>query len=686
MEANTSILQSTMEQTGLIFAGGEMGERIRMFDWTLTDLGAIDTWPQWLLNNVNLVLQSPVPLVLLWGSDGIMLYNNAYACLAGGKHPGLLGSKLIEGWPEVADFNRNVLEKGFNGESLSYKDQPLTLYRNNQAEEVWMDLNYSPVLDESGKPGGILAIVVETTQRVLAEQLQKQAEERFRLIMSTSSLAGIYDWHIQTDKVFADEHFSLLYSVDRDKAKQGAKLADFLAGIHPEDIREVKNAINHTINTGEPFRKEYRLLKQAGEIVWVLAQGLCSYDATGKPERLSGVVVDITEQKNSEQKLKASEERFRIMANASPHFIWELSSEGFPLYVNKAALDYVGKTYEEYIEQPWSEYLHLDDAEFVTREILEAVAARKGYRVEHRIQSATGEYQWFISSADPSFFPDGELYRYIGSAINIDDLKRAEQALATQHALAQDYARRLESSNKDLSQFASVVSHDLQAPLRKVTMFADMIKEKEAENLSEEGRKYLDRIQYSISRMTELIRDLLALSRIDRSNTPFIKTDLKDVMITVLDDLATDIAQTNAQIVLGQMVTLEADTKQITQMFSNLISNAIKYRKSDVQPIIHVQSQYIDEQSVQMTVTDNGIGIKSEYFSKIFEIFQRLHSESQYSGTGIGLAIVKRIVDRHNGIISVESIPGKSSTFKVILPKESSKFVGEVRDLQLPVD
>ncbi len=170
-----------MEQEEAIFvapiAGNSvMANLIRSFNWSATELGPIATWPTSLTVSVNIVLQSPVPLVMLWGKDGIMIYNDAYSDFAGARHPSLLGSKVEEGWPEVADFNRNVLQECLAGKTLSYKDMALTLYRNGNAEEVWMDLNYSPLIDKAGKPAGVLAIVVETTGRKLAENKRTKAE------------------------------------------------------------------------------------------------------------------------------------------------------------------------------------------------------------------------------------------------------------------------------------------------------------------------------------------------------------------------------------------------------------------------------------------------------------------------------------------------------------------------------
>ncbi len=168
-------MKSTRPQSHII-GGGAMGDLIRSYDWSNTTLGSISDWQPSLCSSVNLVLHSSVPMVMLWGENGIMIYNDAYSKFAGARHPSLLGSKVVDGWPEVADFNKNVLKVGLAGRNLSYKDQELTLYRNGSAEQVWLDLNYSPLFDADSKPSGILAVVVETTQRVLAEKTQKETQ------------------------------------------------------------------------------------------------------------------------------------------------------------------------------------------------------------------------------------------------------------------------------------------------------------------------------------------------------------------------------------------------------------------------------------------------------------------------------------------------------------------------------
>src|SRR6201996_755036 len=161
--------------------GGEMGGLVAAFDWSATALGPIADWPISLRSAVSIVVRSPVSMVMLWGADGVMIYNDAYSIFAGGRHPDLLGQKVLSGgWPEVAEFNANVLKVGLAGGKLAYRDQELTLHRSGRPEQVWMDLDYSPILDESGSPAGVMAIVVETTERVRADAALRLSEERLR--------------------------------------------------------------------------------------------------------------------------------------------------------------------------------------------------------------------------------------------------------------------------------------------------------------------------------------------------------------------------------------------------------------------------------------------------------------------------------------------------------------------------
>ena len=219
---------------------------------------------------------------------------------------------MREGWPEVADFNDNVMNVGLAGGVLSYKDQELTLFRSGAPEQVWMNLDYSPVIGESGKPIGVIAVVVETSAAVRAERELRRSEagvraseERFQLALSAGNSIGTWDWDVVADRVVADARFASLYNVDPEFAKAGAPIAEFFSGIHPDDTERVEAEVAKSIETGEPFVSEYRLVQPDGGIRWIVAHGRCMRSPDGRPLRFPGASFDITQRKVAEVRREA---------------------------------------------------------------------------------------------------------------------------------------------------------------------------------------------------------------------------------------------------------------------------------------------------------------------------------------------------------------------------------------------
>lgn len=246
----------------------------------------------------------------------------------------------------------------------------------------------------------------------------------------------------------------------------------------------------------------------------------------------------------------------------------------------------------------------------------------------------------------------------------INERKQAERAL-------QGYAQELERSNQELDNFAHVASHDLQEPLRKITTFGSRLEEKYAAVLDERGLEYLQRMQSAATRMQHLILDLLVLSRVTTHRQPFGPVSLSSITREVLSDLEVRIEQTGATVTVDNLPEIEADPTQIRQLLQNLVGNALKFIDPDRPPHVQIYSQSITHDGramCQIFVKDNGIGIEPRHQARIFEIFERLHGRTLYEGTGVGLAICRKIVERHNGSITVESIPGEGTTFVVTLP------------------
>ena len=311
--------ENNTTKAGFLAGDGKAADLISRHDWS-GSLGPIESWPQSLKTTVGLMLHSPVPLVLLWGPDGIMIYNDAYSVFAGGRHPQLLGSKVLEGWPEAADLNRLVMKTGMAGDTLSYKDRELALNRRGTLEPCWVDLDYSPVIDESGKPGGVIAVVVETTERVLAERIAqaesealRESRERLEMALSAGHGIGTWDWDITKNRVVADARFANLYGVDVEEARLGAPIEYFFAGIHPDDRPRIEGRVAEVLKSGELFSEEYRLLQPDGSIRWVAAQGRCMLANDGTPLHFPGVSFDITTRKTAEDVVRENGERLGFL-------------------------------------------------------------------------------------------------------------------------------------------------------------------------------------------------------------------------------------------------------------------------------------------------------------------------------------------------------------------------------------
>lgn len=274
-----------------------MGALIRAFDWSKTSIGPISTWPQSLKSVTSLLLLSPVPIVLLWGEDGVMIYNDAYSAFAGQRHPELLGSKVREGWPEVADFNDNIMKVGLAGKTLQYREHELILRRRGAFESVWLDLDYSPVLDESGEPAGVIAIVVEISQRVEAERKLRESEERLRALVEASSDV-IYrmspDWRVMhplegrgliADNLEENNHW----------------LQDNLP---PEEHERVKAAIEAAIKDKKPFQLEHKVLRPDGSIGWTFSRAIPVLNDKGEIVEWFGAASDVTDRRKAEEHMR----------------------------------------------------------------------------------------------------------------------------------------------------------------------------------------------------------------------------------------------------------------------------------------------------------------------------------------------------------------------------------------------
>lgn len=262
--------------------------------------------------------------------------------------------------------------------------------------------------------------------------------------------------------------------------------------------------------------------------------------------------------------------------------------------------------------------------------------------------------------------------------------KRTQQQLERTNAQLAEMNHELELSNHDLQQFASVASHDLQEPLRKIQMFSNLLRSQNKEILSADSQKFLDKIINSSKRMKALILDVLSYSRLSANNNIFEQVDLNDTVKDLLDDFELIIQEKNAEIRVGELPHIEANRGQIRQVFQNMVSNALKFSKPDQPPVIEISGMYLAEKSFDsvqqeegsyclISIKDNGIGFDQKYLNHIFALFERLHSKDSYEGSGIGLSITKKIIEKHDGLVHARSISGEGAEFLLLLPVSQQK-------------
>lgn len=357
--------------------------------------------------------------------------------------------------------------------------------------------------------------------------------------------------------------------------------------------------------------------------------------------------------------LQKLQRRYELILNSAGEGICGLDLDGRATFVNPAVSRITGCAIGDLIGKSEKEIFGENGANWDNK--------HSGERIFHRKDGSCVPLEYVRT-------PIHENEREVGAVLVFKDIaerKRVEEAIAQK-------AAELARSNAELEQFAFVASHDLQEPLRKIQAFGDRLKQKIGGAIAPEAQEYLERMQNASARMRTLINDLLTFSRVIRRTEPFVSVDLAAVTKGVLGDLEVRIEKSGAKIDVGDLPVIEADPTQMHQLLLNLISNALKFQPAGAQPVVKVRSRTFSalsgEQLCEITVQDNGIGFEEKYLEKMFAVFQRLHGRSEYEGTGVGLAVCRRITDRHHGTITARSQLGHGATFLVTLPMHPAKM------------
>ncbi|NML44393.1 PAS domain-containing protein [Ramlibacter sp. G-1-2-2] len=637
-------------------AGGtELAELIARFPWETTVLGPIHGWPAHVRHTVALMLQSGVPMVALFDEPGVMIYNDAYSVFAGGRHPRLLGSAVREGWPEVADFNDFVMRTGLAGGTLSYKDQELTLQRRGVPEPVWMNLDYSPVLDEQGRPAAVLAIVVETTEKVRAER--RLAHEQSRLAQMFEQAPGFICTLRGPRHVF--EFANAAYRSLFDRPLAGRPAREAFPDLEGQGFFE---RLDEVYRTGRPYRAEAspaQLALSDGSLVQKYLTFVYQplFDEAGDVDGIFCEGFDVTETMRAYAELQRTGAWLQEGLQAARMVAFEWDFRSGQVRYSPNALEVLG--YTEDSPNAGLGSVSPDDLPHLRTLIDQARANHGKYQLVHRrIRPDTGALLWTdtrgqVDEEEPG---SGALMR--GVIIDVTDRVRTEQALR--------------DANLRKDEFLAMLAHELRNPLAPIATGSALLAKGAGDR--DVVLRTSELIARQVRHMSELVDDLLDVSRVTRGLITIEEEplDLQGIVQSALEQARPLIDARQHRVVVetdpGEVIVL-GDRTRLVQVLVNLLTNAAKYTPPRGE--IRVRLSRVDKDA-EIAVEDNGAGMEPELLVKVFDLFtqgERTPDRSQ-GGLGIGLALVKAIVALHQGSVRAESDgKGRGSRFVLRLPR-----------------
>jgi two-component system CheB/CheR fusion protein len=619
-----------------------------------------------------------------------------------------IGKSLKQEFPELVNkgiFNKaiNVIKTGLPLRTelqlnLSGKNQWFELAANQMTEGLVITLtniDEKKKAEEKFRQNYHELIRVKENYRslniALEEKVQErtlelsQGEERFRLIANAASDA-IWDWDLVNNLIWWSDSFYSRFGFKREEQTNAGNF--WIQYIHPDDRQRVNDEIYEAINNGTSWNAKYRFQKADGTFASILNRGTVLKDSNNTPYRMVGAMMDITEAELAEQLLKVKHdelqavlEEFRFVTDFMPQMVWATQPDGYHDFYNQRWYEYTGLSFEQTKGPDWNDVIHPDDQQRAWKNWNHSLQTGESFEIEYRLKRHDGMYCWFLGRALPLRDENEKIVKWFGTCTDIHDQKMVneilEQKVKERTLELQKANVELEASNIELLQFASVASHDLKEPLRKIHIFSNLIKDRYLANM-DGAADYMERIITASARMTKLINDLLTFTRLS-VNSSFENVSLNRMIDEVMSDLELAISEKHAIIEVDDMPCIDVITGQIRQVFQNLISNALKFSKKDERPRIKITCERVnrcaidaeraeDGEFCRILIKDNGIGFDNQYSQKIFTIFQRLHSKEQYEGTGIGLAITKKIIEKHGGMITAYGKENEGSKFIIVLP------------------
>ncbi len=685
----------------LFEGGGQSGALMRSIDWAKTPLGPPDRWPQSLRATIPVLLASRFAMRVVWGPQFVMLYNDAYTPVLGkDKHPRAMGAPTAESFPELWHIVEPLFQRVYRGEAVALTDSHLPVHRNGYLEECYFTLSYSPMRDDHGAIAGLLGVISETTQRVLAERRLRtlRALAAHAASAGTATLTEVAAGAVATlAQNQPDVPYALLYlagegGVWRLVAQAGVERGSRAA---PEVVRagdrsavwpldaagvEIRSIETPAQTFGSLPRGIWSEPSPRAAIVPLVRLGLNGFLIVGlSPRRafddtyadfvdlaadqLAGMLAGALAHEREQAALaEARRQRARLesLFMQAPAAICVLrGADHVYEFANPRYLELIGG--RDVVGKPLREAL--PEAAAVVVPLLDGVLSRAEPYFGNEfplvlVRHGRPEECFFNFIYQPIFDPQGTPEGIAVVAFEVTDQVRARQrsdALAT----------ALEATNRDLDQFAYVASHDLKAPLRGIASLSEWIEEALSAQMTGETRRQMDLLRGRVHRLEALIDGILNYSRAGRVREKIEAVDMGALLAECRDLLAPG-PESRIE-VAPRMPTLMAERVPLQQVFMNLINNALKHAG---RPDVRVQVGWADAgDAYDFTVSDNGPGIPAQFHERIWGIFQTLQPRDRVEGTGIGLSVVKKLVESRGGRVSIQSEPGAGATFHVIWPK-----------------